>query len=91
MNARAVTTILLAGWALFHALIALVAFVLIYEEFRPGDYPTMPAPALSRVTTPTPVPTPRVGPTAGELRALGLKCASSGDHARRQSVDQREG
>ena len=72
MNARTATTILLAGWALFHALVALVAFVFIYSEFRPGDYPTMPAPDLSRVSTPTPVPTPRVGPTAGELRALGL-------------------
>ena len=82
MNARAATSILLAGWAFFHALIALVAFVLIYEEFRPGDYPTMPAPALSRVTTPMPCSHAESRPHSGRAEGAWPECASSGDHAR---------
>ena len=72
MSARIVITILLTGWMLLHAVVALVAFVFIYESFSPGDYVARPAPVVSRVATPTPTAAPRVGPSAGELRALGL-------------------
>ncbi len=76
MSARGVTTILLAGWALLHILLTVVAVVFLYEDFRPGDHMAMPAPVVSRVAAPTPTPTPR-SPTAGELRALGLNALPS--------------
>ena len=72
MNARFVIAILLGGWVLLHVLVAAVAFVFVYVEFRPGEHMETPSLVVSQVPTPTPTPKPKVGPTADELRALGL-------------------
>lgn len=72
MNARIVMGISLSGWILLHVLVTLVAFVFVYVEFRPGEHIAIPSPDVSRAETPTPTSAPRPGPTADELRALGL-------------------
>ncbi len=73
MSARGIIILLLSGWAILHALLVAVAFVFIYEEFRPGETMLTPSPPIiSRAATPTPITAPRPGPAAAELRSLGL-------------------
>ena len=72
MSARIAMTVPLAGWALLHAVVAVVAFVFIYVEPRAGAPVALTDSVVSRVATPTPTPRPKVGPSANELRAVGL-------------------